>query len=150
MATPDEARAFTERLADQVGKTANEIKQRTAAAFLRTVVLSNPKYTGTARFNWRVGLGGPELFFKQLAFDRSEASMAEESIPRGLLTIDQARPGEAIHVSSIVPYVPSLDNGEHPHANVGFINRARLASLNVAGDAARFIETELSGPVFRG
>ncbi len=115
-------RGFAKKLrafADDIPAQTNEIKKMAAQEFVNQVVADTPKDTGQAKSNWITALGTADT-----TTIRKGPGNGDASLTRARMTIGGATPGQAIHVTNNLPYMPRLDAGYSKQAPAGFVKRA--------------------------
>ena len=105
--------------ADEIPAKGNRLKIGFAREFLTEVIPSTPVESGKARSNWLVGLVQRNRSTRE-ALDKS----GDAALQQGLAQINNAEPGETIHISNNLPYIGQLNSGSSKQAPAGFVEKA--------------------------
>ena len=110
------------------------IKQDTALVILDTLARFTPKDTGRARANWNASIDRADESVEMEGPFRS----SDETSADARRVIEQARPGQPIHITNALPYIGKLNKGSSRRAAAGFVERALRVGRQVAVEGRLF------------
>ena len=122
---------------ESIEKKLHRMVQNGARAALISAVRDTPDHSGLERSNWQVSLDAPAT-----GIVSSPDPSGAATIQRGLSEIEQARPGQSIHITNNLPEVARLNDGSSSEAPRGFAERARQAA------EAAIRKTNTNGPSY--
>lgn len=129
--------SFTVRMqhrARQIELGLKDVKVDTAVALVGILSRFTPKDSGRARANWNVGVGKPDESVDLEGPFRSSQETEDAARARA----SRARPGEDIHVTNALPYLPRLNRGSSRKAPAGFVERAVRVARQTVVEARLF------------
>lgn len=112
----------TTKTIDEAG---NLRKKKAALAMVKYLVNETPVDTSQALSNWQVGLGRPVMaeigpHVPGTAGSSAGASRAA-AIAAAEATLAQAKPGQPVYLSNLLPYIRALNNGSSKQHPGGFV-----------------------------
>jgi hypothetical protein len=90
---------------------------------LKALIEYTPVRTGRLKGNWRVGLGQPDLTFRENLKDK----VGNYTLARGLTIINRAKFDERIYVTNTTPYGKWVNDGTARISPRRFVERAMSA-----------------------
>jgi hypothetical protein len=111
-----------------VEQNATSMLRRVAVAVDRTVVFATPVDTGRARANWQAQIGSP-------ASGTVPPTTAEASVAAAQAVINNAKPGDTIHLTNNLPYIGKLNDGWSAQAPANFVQEAVAVGVQTAAEA---------------
>lgn len=123
----------------QVENAGTEMVRRSSKAALREVVRNTPGDVGTARSNWRVGIGAPTratiaAYAPGRNIGTGESANASRAIAVGVARINAVKGVRgvglktAVFISNNLSYIRKLNAGSSSQAPAGFIESAFSAA----------------------
>ena len=107
-------------LGDNVETNANLLKRKVAVKVDNTIVFATPVDTGRARSNWQVDINSPAQGVVESLGD----SAAQRSIAIAKSKIEEANPGDTIHITNNLSYIGALNDGWSAQAPANFVEEA--------------------------
>ena len=134
MATLLDLAKRVESIRDGVTETSNKLKIQAATKMLEYLVKETPVDTTEALSNWQIGIGRPvnsELPPYAKGKGGSTASVSRNAaIHVGTQKLLTAKPGQAVYLSNLVPYIRRLNNGYSKPPGCCFVEAAILIGRN--------------------
>jgi hypothetical protein len=127
---------FADRMrkrASSIPLMANEVKKTLAKEVVNQLVPVTPIDTGKARNNWQVSYGSPVTGIVEAAtYDASGAFSYATFV-----TLEAAKPGDAVYIRSNIPYIRRLNEGHSAQARpAGYVQRAIAEAVSITGKLA--------------
>lgn len=145
----------------QIENAGTRVVKAVSKRSLRALVAATPVDEGTARSNWRVGIGAPataviKAYAPGKKLGLSERANASAAIAAGIARIDSVRGMSgrggglktAIYITNNTPYIGNLSNGKglndgySPQAPAGFIEVALSEAREVISNFRVFTSRE--------
>lgn len=115
-------------------QSGNELKIQAATKMLEYLVRETPVDTSEALSNWQIGVGRPvnsELPpYAKGKFGSTRGTSQGAAIHVGTQKLLTAKPGQAVYLSNLVPYIRRLNNGYSKQHPGGFVEAAILIGRN--------------------
>lgn len=112
--------------ADEVSAIGNEAKKHAAKAIVKYLVDVTPVDTSQALSNWQARNDFPVTFSIRPYFagqgGSTQGSSAAKAYEEAVSIIDNAKPGEPIYLSNVLPYIKPLDEGHSTQHPGGFVS----------------------------
>lgn len=133
-----------DKLAAELPERVNTIKKEVAESILQDLSQETPADTGEAISNWQTTLDAPvsesipphvpSLRGKMIrgvwthSVDPAitRAANAPITVDVGKAVIANAKPGQSIWITSVIPYIKRLNDGWSEQAPAGFVDRALI------------------------
>lgn len=122
-------------IADNIETNANLLKRKVALAVDAAVVMATPVDTGRARSNWIAELNAPAsntvdpLAGVRKGHEGSGGAVARASIEKAKAVIEEAKPGDVIHITNNLSYINALNDGSSAQAPANFVAEAVQAGV---------------------
>lgn len=117
-----------EAKADAIKEDTNDAKIGAATAMLDYLIDATPVDESTAESNWQIGVGRPvmsEIPAYAVGKAGSTAGIsAAAAKAAGREALKSVRPGQAVYLSNLLPYIRRLNAGSSKQAPAGFVEGA--------------------------
>lgn len=130
------------KYADRLPENVNEVKKKVVRTVVNDLAHITPVDTSQAISNWQTNIGSApqgELppHYPGEGGSSYQAS-ARETIDRAEKELAIVKPGQAVYLSNVLPYIKPLNDGSSRQAPAGFVERAILLGRKIASSAKLF------------